>query len=152
MLPSFAAIGTMSVRIQSAIAVAILQRRIAAGFTATLRLSAQHDGLEPHQILAAAAAGPLDVGNAGGAIAISSVSASRQAEGGGGVGSASSARRVRLFRRLPSPVRPDGRLGRARARQRDRAGMNAAAQLGRLVAEQVQGRGEPDLARRGGRP
>ena len=65
-LPRLAASGAMSVRIQSAIAEAIVQRRIAAGFTDDLPLVRQHDRLEPHQILAAAAAGAMDVGNAGG--------------------------------------------------------------------------------------
>ena len=54
----------MSVRTQSAIADAIVQRRIAAGFSATRCVVRQHHRLEPHQILAAAAAGPVDVGDA----------------------------------------------------------------------------------------
>ena len=87
MLPSFAAIGTMSLRIQSAIAVAILQRRTAAGFTGTLRLSASTMASSRTRSSPPQPPGPLMSGIEG-AIAISSVSASRQAEGGGGAGSA----------------------------------------------------------------
>ena len=81
-LPRLAASGAMSVRIQSAIAEAMVQRRIAAGLTEHPPLVRQHHRLQPHQILAAAAAGAMDVGNAGGD-RDRSVSASRQAEGCG---------------------------------------------------------------------
>ena len=89
-LPRLVASGAMSVRIQSAIAVAMAQRRIAAGFTDTLRLSgsttaSSRTRSSPPQPPAPWMSGML------GAMAISSESASRQAEGGGGTGVAASA-------------------------------------------------------------
>ena len=64
-LPRPAASGAISLRIQSASADAMGQRRMAAGFTETLPLVRQHDRLQPHQVLAAAATGAMDIGNAG---------------------------------------------------------------------------------------
>ena len=78
-----AASGAMSVRIQSATAEAMAQRRIAARFHRNLPLVRQHDRLQPHQILAPAAARAMDVGMLG-AMAMASVTASRQAEAGAG--------------------------------------------------------------------
>ena len=86
-LPRLAASGAMSVRIQSAIADAIVQRRIAAGFTATCRLSGSTTASSRTRSSPPQPPGPLMSGMLG-AIAIASVSASRQAEGGGGGGSA----------------------------------------------------------------
>ena len=92
------------------------------GLHRDLPLVRQHHGLQPHQILAAAAAGAMDVGNAGGD-RDRSVSASRQAEGGG----ASEA--------LARPVRPvcplDGRsVFPARACSGSIAGASAGRGLG----------------------
>ncbi len=56
----------MSVRIQSAIAVAMCTAQDRRRLHRDLPLVRQHDRLQPHQILAAAAAGALDIGDAGG--------------------------------------------------------------------------------------
>ena len=80
----------MSVRIHSVIAVAILHRRIAAGFTETRRLSGSTTASSRTRSSPPQPPAPLMSGMLG-AIAISSVSASRQAEGGGGAGAACSA-------------------------------------------------------------
>src|SRR5437016_3763564 len=73
----------MSLRIQSAVAVAILQRRTAAGITATLRLSGSTTASSRTRSSPPQPPGPLMSGIEG-AIAMSSVSASRQADGGAG--------------------------------------------------------------------
>ena len=65
-LPRLAASGAMSVRIQSAIADAIGAAQDRRGLHRNPPLVRQHHGLQPHQILAAATAGAMDVGNAGG--------------------------------------------------------------------------------------
>ena len=75
----------MSVRIQSAIAVAMVQRRMAAGFTETRRLSGSTTASSRTRSSPPQPPAPLMSGMLG-AIAIASVSASRQAEGGGGAG------------------------------------------------------------------
>ena len=80
----------MSVRIQSAIADAMAQRRMAAGFTETRRLSGSTTASSRTRSSPPQPPAPLMSGMLG-AIAISSVSASRQAEGGGGAGAACSA-------------------------------------------------------------
>ena len=72
--------GAMSVRIQSAIADAMAQRRIAAGFTATCRLSGSTIASSRTRSSPPQPPGPWMSGMLG-AMAISSVSASRQAEG-----------------------------------------------------------------------
>ena len=80
----------MSVRIQSAIADAIVQRRIAAGFTATRCLSGSTTASSRTRSSPPQPPGPWMSGMLG-AMAISSDSASRQAEGGGGAGAAGAA-------------------------------------------------------------
>ena len=82
-LPRLAASGAMSVRIQSAIAVAMAQRRIAAGFTETWRLSGSTTASSRTRSSPPQPPTPWMSGMLG-AMAISSDSASRQAEGGGG--------------------------------------------------------------------
>ena len=84
-LPRLVASGAMSVRIQSAIADAMAQRRIAAGFTETRRLSGSTTASSRTRSSPPQPPGPLMSGMLG-AIAIASVRASRQAEGGGGAG------------------------------------------------------------------
>ena len=89
-LPRLAASCAISVRIQCAMADAMGQRRIAAGFTETRLLSgsttaSSRTRSSPPQPPAPWMSGML------GAMAISSVSASRQAEGAGGAGVACSA-------------------------------------------------------------
>ena len=79
-LPRLFASGAMSVRIQSAIADAMAQRRIAAGLTATLRLSGRTTASSRTRSSPPQPPGPWMSGMLG-AIAIASVSASRQAEG-----------------------------------------------------------------------
>ncbi len=79
----------MSVRTQSATADAMGQRRIAAGFTATRRLSGSTTASSRTRSSPPQPPAPLMSGMLG-AIAIASVSASRQAEGGGGDGAACS--------------------------------------------------------------
>ena len=128
--------GAMSLRIQSASADAIGQRRIAAGFTETCRLSgstiaSSRTRSSPPQPPAPWMSGML------GAMAIASVSASRQAEGGGG--SALSACSAGLSVGLPPGAcsaaagllgRGLGRLGRARLRQRHRHAARPGAAFG----------------------
>ena len=77
--PRLAASGTMSDRTQSATADAMVQRRIAAGLTATLRLSGNTMASSRTRSSPPQAPGPRMSGIEG-AIAMSSVSASRQAE------------------------------------------------------------------------
>ena len=78
-MPRLAASGATSLRTQSAIADAIVQRRIAAGLTATLRLSGSTMASSRTRSSPPQPPGPWISGMRG-AIAISSVSASRQAE------------------------------------------------------------------------
>src|ERR1700681_2268357 len=86
-LPSPAASGAMSLRIQSAIADAMVQRRIAAGFSETRRLSGSTTASSRTRSSPPQPPGPWMSGMLG-AMAISSDSASRQAEGGGGADAA----------------------------------------------------------------
>ena len=88
--PRLVASGTMSLRTQSAIADAMVQRRIAAGLTATLRLSGSTIASSRTRSSPPQAPGPR-ISGMDGATAISSVNASRQAEScfsGGGAASA----------------------------------------------------------------
>src|SRR5450432_1035116 len=77
----------MSVRIQSAISDAMAQRRVAAGFTETRRLSGSTMASSRTRSSPPHSPGPLMSGMLG-AMAIASVRASRQADGGGGAGGA----------------------------------------------------------------
>ena len=79
----------MSVRIQSATAVAMAQRRMAAGFSEIRRLSGSTTASSRTRSSPPQPPAPLMSGMLG-AIATASVSASRQAEGGGGAGAAGS--------------------------------------------------------------
>ena len=65
-LPRLAASGAMSVRTQSAIADAMAQRRIAAGFTATRRLSGSTTASSRTRSSPPQPPATMDVGNAGG--------------------------------------------------------------------------------------
>src|ERR1700732_2611076 len=80
-----AASGAISVRIQFAISVAMAQRRLAAGFIQTRRLPGSTTASSRTTSSAPHSPGPLMSGMLG-AMAIASVRASRQADGGGGAG------------------------------------------------------------------
>src|SRR5437763_704105 len=88
-LPRRSANGAMSERIQSARAEAMVQRRMAAGFTDTSRLSGNTTAASRTRSSPPRPPAPWISGILG-AMAISSVSAKRQAEGGGGACEASS--------------------------------------------------------------
>ena len=164
-LPRLAASGAMSVRTQSAIRDAMAQRRIAAGFTATCRLSgsttaSSRTRSSPPQPPAPWMSGML------GAMAIASVSASRQAEGGGGgwrparpagralacSAACRSGAALPLRRAGPLLGLDSRRLGRARLRQRHRCRQQRLpAQSSAWFPRTGRPMGESDLRRRSGR-
>ena len=142
-LPRLSASGAMSVRIQSAIAAAIAQRRMAAGFTETRRLSGSTTASSRTRSSPPQPPAPLMSGMLG-AIAIASVSASRQAEGGGGAGGGLLGRLVGSRRgRLPG----SGLAGSAA----DRPGLGLVAARAALGASAGRGAGSgtASTARRG---
>ena len=77
-----------SVALGAAIAVAIGQRKVAAGFSETRRLSGSTTASSRTRSSPPQSPGPLMSGMLG-AIAIASVSANRQADGGGGTAACS---------------------------------------------------------------